>query len=314
MEFHPIANVFPLIEGDGYRSLVEDIRKHGLLEPVTLYEGKILDGRNRYRACMEAGAAVRSQDWQGEGGSPAEFVWSKNAERRQLSASQRAMAAQALMPWLTREAKSRMLAGKKIDPSPNPEQGPVRPMGDRPGKAAEHAARLAGVGKSIIYDAKKLSDRAQKDPHAANLAEQVRAGAMSVSQATKMLAVDVDRDDADGALRRRRSPVALVATPPREDASDVSKARYASRPVRVLADYLSGLKLDMERQGLTLSDDALLVWWDGVEAREWEQVQASVAWFESTCERLLKFVHYKVARNSVPPMVERLSRQQLRRA
>lgn len=51
MDFHPIANLFPLMTGDEYLALVEDIRANGLLEPVVLYEGKILDGRNRYNAC-----------------------------------------------------------------------------------------------------------------------------------------------------------------------------------------------------------------------------------------------------------------------
>lgn len=72
-EFHEIANVFPLLEGEDYSKLVEDIREHGLLDAITLYEDKILDGRNRYRACLDAGvepffSGMAVTTWRGSSG------------------------------------------------------------------------------------------------------------------------------------------------------------------------------------------------------------------------------------------------------
>lgn len=59
LEFHPIANCWRLIEGERFTELVDDIRTNGLREPIVLFEDKILDGRNRYRACREAGVEPR---------------------------------------------------------------------------------------------------------------------------------------------------------------------------------------------------------------------------------------------------------------
>lgn len=55
MEAHKFADIFPMIEGNELEVLKNDIQEHGLLNPIVLYEGKILDGRNRFKACEENG-------------------------------------------------------------------------------------------------------------------------------------------------------------------------------------------------------------------------------------------------------------------
>jgi hypothetical protein len=89
LQFHPLADLFPLMEGAEFDALVADIKKNGLHYPIILYDGKILDGRNRYRACLAAGfePAVRNGDnWIGD---PASFVISRNIRRRHLTAEQK---------------------------------------------------------------------------------------------------------------------------------------------------------------------------------------------------------------------------------
>jgi ParB-like chromosome segregation protein Spo0J len=93
-EFHDLANIFPLLAGDEAKALANDILEHGLREPITLLEGKILDGRNRYNACLDVGVEPRFASYRGD--NPAAYVVSLNLKRRHLDESQRAMLAKKL--------------------------------------------------------------------------------------------------------------------------------------------------------------------------------------------------------------------------
>jgi hypothetical protein len=103
-EFHPLANAFPLMEGEEFEELVADIKAHGLHEPIVLFDGKILDGRNRYRACHEAHVPFLTVSFPGDLGLPSDadpctYVWSKNGTRRHLTPGQKAMALAELSKW-----------------------------------------------------------------------------------------------------------------------------------------------------------------------------------------------------------------------
>ena len=106
-EFHPVAELFPLLRGDAFQHLVDEIRTNGLLDPILLdAEDRILDGRNRYLACCQAYIEPRFVVWDGEG-SPAELVLSRNLHRRHLDESQRAMVAARVAKLMEKEAVKR---------------------------------------------------------------------------------------------------------------------------------------------------------------------------------------------------------------
>jgi hypothetical protein len=85
---HRYAETFPEMSAAEYDTLRDDIRAHGLAEPITVHEGKILDGRHRYRACLDLGLDPATEPYRGD--DPLGFVVSKNLHRRHLTDRQRA--------------------------------------------------------------------------------------------------------------------------------------------------------------------------------------------------------------------------------
>jgi ParB-like chromosome segregation protein Spo0J len=98
LEFHPLANLFPLLEGKEFDDLVQSIRDNGLINPIMLCDGKILDGRNRYRACLAAGVEPEFDvmSWT-DPDKWMSYVAATNLQRRHLTDQQRVVIAAKLV-------------------------------------------------------------------------------------------------------------------------------------------------------------------------------------------------------------------------
>jgi N6-adenosine-specific RNA methylase IME4 len=143
---------------------VSDIREHGLREPLVVYEDKILDGRNRYRACAVAGVEPTFTAYTGD--DPVSYVVSLNLHRRHLNESQRAMVAAKL---------ATMKQGARTDLSPIGEMSQAR------------AAELLNVGKRSVERAAEVRDHGVPE-----LAHAVEQGAVSVSSAADIAGQPID--------------------------------------------------------------------------------------------------------------------------
>lgn len=117
MEFHPLANLFPLMEGADFDEFVADIKANGQREPIIVHEGKILEGRNRWRATQELAIEPILEEYMPEldGESPMAFVMSRNLHRRHLSAGQRAMVVARMEASSERGEKQDMAALAHVD-------------------------------------------------------------------------------------------------------------------------------------------------------------------------------------------------------
>jgi len=183
LQFHEIANIFPLMSEDDFDGLVEDIRKNGQLEDCELFEGKILDGRNRYRACLLAGVDPRVTQVNPE--DPVSYVVSKNLHRRQLTPSQVSMVGDTLREIFDLRAKER----QKESIKDRDEKGRAKSTGGNSTttgqKARDEAGKAVGVSGSLIDHARKVRTKGTPE-----LVKAVEEGRMSVSAAAKLTAED----------------------------------------------------------------------------------------------------------------------------
>jgi N6-adenosine-specific RNA methylase IME4 len=101
IEFHEIANIFPMLAEPEAKALAADVKANGLINPIVLYQRKILDGRNRAKACARAGVAPRYKTYRGK--DPLDFVLSLNLARRHLNEVQLGMTAETV--WTIQSGK-----------------------------------------------------------------------------------------------------------------------------------------------------------------------------------------------------------------
>jgi hypothetical protein len=146
LEAHPLAALMPMIKAEEFDKLKADIRKHGLQVKIKLYQGKILDGRNRYKA-LKALADEGEITWTssffeefiGTAAQAESFVISTNLQRRQM----------------TGKEKKEVL---------------IRMMGKYPDASGRKIAEICGVAHSFvgkIVDELKEPERKKEEAFAA---------------------------------------------------------------------------------------------------------------------------------------------------
>ncbi|MCZ2109783.1 MAG: ParB N-terminal domain-containing protein [Dehalococcoidia bacterium] len=134
-----------------FADLVASIREQGLVHPVVLHEGRVLDGRNRLLACEEAGVPPRFVTWESNGRSPTEWVLATNLQRRHLTQSQRAAVAAKALPLLRAEAKERQRHHGGT--APGRRKSLSAGVREVKGKASERAAERFGVSSRYVEHA-----------------------------------------------------------------------------------------------------------------------------------------------------------------
>ena len=143
LEPYPLAAIFPELPAEELRLLAQDIKQRGQIEPIILYQGQILDGRNRYRACQMVGVKPRFEEFNPKSAkrSPEEFVLSRNLRRRHLSAGQKAAIA---LEW-----------ADQLELRPRSEN--ARTTG-RPRGAVREAAKHIGIERQRVFEARQIRE------------------------------------------------------------------------------------------------------------------------------------------------------------
>lgn len=94
---HPLCSLFPRMTGYEFECLKLDIKENGLRTPITMHHNMILDGGNRYKACVELGINPIYEDFVGD--AIGAFVLTSNLHRRHLSTTQSAAIVASVQDW-----------------------------------------------------------------------------------------------------------------------------------------------------------------------------------------------------------------------
>lgn len=162
-EIHPIAEIFPRMSGEEFVALKQDIKERGLLEPICLYEGKVLDGRHRYYACQETGSTPEFREYEGD--DPVGFVRSLNLNRRHLSDGAKAISAAKADEWYRTLANERKIRGGLASV-------------EAKGRSADQVAKDFGTSGPSVERARSVLKTGDD-----SLVEAVQSGKVSVSAA-----------------------------------------------------------------------------------------------------------------------------------
>jgi hypothetical protein len=170
--FHPLAAIFPLMDGAEFDELVADIKANGLREKIDLYEGKIVDGRNRYLALQRleidpsadpskyfrkalyahtTGGEIAPHE-RNNNDSVGAYVISKNIHRRHLTAEQKREIIAKLLKAQPEKSDRQIAKEAKAD---HKTVGAVRKAKESTGEISPVEKRTGADGKARKQPAKK---------------------------------------------------------------------------------------------------------------------------------------------------------------
>lgn len=95
---HPLSAAFPAMSVDEYQALKDSIENIGVKNAITIYEGMVLDGWNRYQVAQELDLPCPTQDLDPED-DPRDFVLAQNKTRRHITQAQLIAAASKVFAW-----------------------------------------------------------------------------------------------------------------------------------------------------------------------------------------------------------------------
>ena len=255
MELHPLCTLFPRLTGAEFDALVSDIKANGLREPIIIHDGMILDGGNRYRACIEAGIEPATMKF--GGGNLVSYVLSANLHRRHLTAMQSAAIVASAQDW----ANANLRGGdRKSDQSANlhfdsaADRAAVSGASVRTQKSADKIAKAdpelaKALGRGEVSPSDAVEQVTGKRPGTKPSAQKEAAPDQDAEMRTEMLndALDALRDENDSL----RNQVAAMLF----DGSDEERDEYLSR-----LNYLTekNKQLEILNRGLIEARDRVM--------------------------------------------------------
>lgn len=219
LELHELCEAFPRMAGARLDDLCEDIKKNGLLNPIVTFDGKVLDGGNRYLACRLMDIEPVFVEY--EQNDPVGFVVSQNLERRNLTQGQAATAIALLTDFANayyvgdNQYKNRVT----INSNPKSEQIDALDL-----STVQKRAKEAGVSVATQQKADAVVKQSK------DVAEKIIAGKVTLNEATKQIAPQ------------------LLNKPKHEDEQEFSKADELMCELEALREAFKDLEIKIATQ------------------------------------------------------------------
>lgn len=255
---HPLSSAFPAMGADDFQALKDSIENIGVQNPITLFEGMVIDGWHRYTAAQELGIECPTVDLGDV--DPRDFVLAQNKARRHITVAQLAMAANAVYRWSA--------AGR-----PNNSAGPAE-------LKQPEIAKNAGVSVRSLRQAEEVTKNAAPEVIAA-----INRGAVGLEKAAKI------------AQLPKEEQAAAIAKPLPVAKPDVTELVHDDGPDESeMAALVAAQLADAELvQQMLEADDALsYVTNELAKARaQLEAMTASRNGYQNQCNELIKMIKAK---------------------
>ncbi len=201
---HPAAALFPVLSDVELAELAADIAKNGLRHPVVIFEGRVLDGRNRLRACRLANL-IPSFETLEKCDDVVSYVVSANLRRRHMDESQRALVAARL---------AILKDGQRADRQGAQISAPTQ----------ERAAEMLSVSRGSVQNARTVLDKGAPELVAA--VERGEAKVSAAATVARLPHADQARVVAAGQIKQTAAAIRHTKPEPVEewDTSDPSDA------------------------------------------------------------------------------------------
>ena len=173
-DIHPVAEAFPLLEGDERARVKASVEAHGFLVPIVLSPDKrIVDGRGRQDIGGELGIEPPTRTLV-DSDSLVMVSAALNGARRNLTKEQRMSAAEALLPHLEAEALGRQRRGSVSNDTAE-------------GRTREVLAEILGVSPATAARVSKVFKRASSE-----IIDLVKCGKLSASLGERVAGLPAD--------------------------------------------------------------------------------------------------------------------------
>ena len=238
LKAHRLAKLTPDMTSGEKIGLQRDIKKHGVREPIVVYQGEILDGRHRYAACRELGLECPSVEFRGTDKEAADLVMSLNLHRRHLDQAQKRELIEAMLKVNPKASDRSIAKTAKVD---HKTVGAVRRKGEATGEIPQSSSRVGmnGVAKPLT------ASKPLTAPTGKQIAASFRESA-ALDRPRRVLRREVEALTGQVTLRsstpERSAQVLLEAWEPRDLVKFYSELGYAMHLRGMISNWIEHIR------------------------------------------------------------------------